>query len=349
MTSHLKRSRISSSTYFWEGPAFVTNILIYVPQNAVAMSATLVKELCWVATAHAMEQESRSADPGEHVRLISVDGAPVNCFSGNQLSVDIGLDALIDTQEPVDALFLCAFWGSPHQALEANQSLLPWLNHLSNRGVPIVASSNAPFFLAEAGLLDDKVATIYPPVAEQFQQRYREVVLRPERAITDAGNLYCANGIASGCDLTVSIIEMLYGPKIARQISHEFLVGFNRNYSISNVGFDGQKYHRDRQILTAQQWLERNYGGDVKLEAVAADIGMSPRNFSRRFKQATGDSPSHYLQRVRMEAAKELLRTTDLTVAEVAYRVGYGDMSYFSKMFGRHVGCLPHSYRLEVE
>ncbi|HDY83695.1 MAG TPA: helix-turn-helix domain-containing protein, partial [Halieaceae bacterium] len=195
----------------------------------------------------------------------------------------------------------------------------------------------------------NKVATVYPPVADQFHRRYPDVALRPERAITDAGNLYCANGIASGCDLIVSIIEMLYGAGVARRISHDFLVGFNRNYSISHVSFDGQKYHRDRQILTAQQWLERNFSGEVKLEVVAADIGMSPRNFSRRFKRATGDSPSHYLQRVRIEAAKELLRSTDLSVAEVAYRVGYADLSYFSRMFSRHEGCLPLSYRLEVE
>jgi transcriptional regulator GlxA family with amidase domain len=325
------------------------NILIYLPRHAVAMSATLIKELCWVATAYAAEQESLAVDPGQCVRLVSADGAPVNCFSGNQLSVDIGLEEVVAANDPVDALFLCAFWGAPQQIIEENRALLPWLNRLNDQAVPIAAVSNGPFFLAEAALLDNKVATVYPPVADQFQHRYPDVLLRPERAITDAGNLYCANGIASGCDVTVSIIEMLYGPAVARRISHDFLVGFNRNYSISHVSFDGQKYHRDRQILTAQQWLERNFSGEVKLEAVAADIGMSPRNFSRRFKQATGDSPSHYLQRVRIEAAKELLRSTDLSVAEVAYRVGYADLSYFSRMFSRHEGCLPHSYRLEVE
>ena len=148
------------------------NILIYLPRHAVAMSATLVKELCWVATAHTAQQESIAVDPGQYVRLVSADGEPVDCFSGNQLSVDIGLDEVVAANDPVDALFLCAFWGAPQQIIEENRALLPWLNRLNDQAVPIAAVSNGPFFLAEAGLLDSKVATVYPPVADQFQRRY---------------------------------------------------------------------------------------------------------------------------------------------------------------------------------
>ena len=324
-------------------------IFVYLPQNVVAMSATLIKELCWVAASYAGEQASESINPSECIRFVSLDGSPVQCFSGNQLSVDSSLTDVVFKDIPVDAVFLSAFWGAPKKILEENQALLPWLTQLHERNVPIAAVSNGPFFLAQAGLLDNKVATVYPPVAEQFQQRFPNVTLRSERAITDAGNLYCANGIASGCDLAVSIIEMVYGPDVARKVSQNFLVGFNRDYSIANVEFDGQKYHRDRQILTAQQWLERHFGSNVKLETVAADVGMSPRNFSRRFKVATGDSPSYYLQRLRVEASRELLRVTDLTVAEIGYRVGYGDLSYFSRVFKKHEGCLPLRYRKEVK
>lgn len=321
------------------------DIHIFVPNQVIGMSATLLKELCWVAGLHAAEKKGSTLDPGKHVHLVSIDGKSAQCFTGNSLSVDMALDEV----EHSDAIFLSSFWGAPHKILEENQALQKWLVQSHAEGIPIAGMSNAPFFMAEAGLLNDKVATIYPPVADQFQQRYPQVNLRQERAITDAGNLYCANGIASGCDLIVSMIEMFYGPEVARQMSQEFLIGFNRSYTLANVGFDGQKYHRDRQILTAQQWLERNFHEDVKLETLAEDVGMSPRNFSRRFKLATGDSPSHYLQRVRMDAAKDLLRSSSMTVAEVAYKVGYSDVSYFSRMFNRHEGCLPHTFRDEVE
>jgi len=326
-------------------PPSVRDILIFVPDRAVGMSITLIKDLCWVAATHAAQEGGSSIDPSQHVRLASLDGDPVRCFSGTELSIDVGLQ---DAGSP-DAVFIGAFWGPPGPIVDNKPAINDWLTTLHNAGIPISAVSNGPYFLAEAGLLDNKVATVYPPAANQFGKRYPSVKLRPERAITDAGNLYCANGIASGCDLIVSIVELLYGPRIARRIAADFLIGFNRDYTISNLSFDAQKYHRDRQILTAQNWLERHYRGDVRLDAVAADVGMSPRNFSRRFKQATGDNPREYLKRVRLEAARDYLKNTDLSVSEIAHRVGYDDIGHFSRLFADHVGCAPMQYREQVE
>ena len=319
----------------------MNDILIYVPNQTLVMSTALIKDLCWVAVQHNAKEKELSVENFQNVCLVSCDGKPVQCSSGNQLSVDLALDEV----ESAGAIFLSAFWGSPSTALKESQQLLEWLCRAHAKGIPIAGTSNGPFFMAEAGLLDGKVATVYPPMADVFQRHYPTVNLLPERAITDAGNLYCANGIASGCDLIVSIIEMLFGPSIARQISQDFLIGFNRSYTLANVTFDGQKYHHDGKVLTVQQWLERNYDQDVSLEVVAADVGMSPRNFSRRFKQATGDSPSLYLQRVRIEASKDLLRNTALSIAEVSYKVGYADESYFSRVFKRICGDLPHVFR----
>ncbi len=319
------------------------NIYIYLPHQAVGMSAMLIKDLCWVATKHALSHQEITAEAGagDHVHLVSSDGKPVRCFSGNDISVDKSLDQVSDA----DAMLVSAYWGENQHTIDTNQPLIERLQQIHREGIPIAGFSNGPFLLAEAGLLDNKVATVYPPVAESFQQRYPTVNLRAQRAITDAGNLYCANGIASGCDLIVSIIEMLYGPEVARQMSHDYLLGFNRSYSVANVGFDGQKYHRDRQILTAQQWLERHYASDVSMEAVAADVGMSSRNFSRRFKVATGDSPGQYLRRIRLEVAKDLLENSDNSISEIAYRVGYSDAGYFSKVFVQQEACQPNIYR----
>ena len=239
--------------------------------------------------------------------------------------------------------------GGVQKAREESHLLSPWLQRARERNIPIAAVSNAPFFLAEAGLLKDKVATIYPPAADEFRQTYTSINLRSERAITDAGNLLCANGIASGCDMVTSLIERLYGEDIARQISHDFLLGFKRDYNIANISFDGQKFHNDEQILEAQHYLETHYAKDIKVEIIASQIGMSPRNFSRRFKKATGDTPNHYLQHIRIAMAKDLLRDHDLSIAEVAYQVGYSDLSYFSRIFSRHAGCQPHIYREEAK
>ena len=100
---------------------------------------------------------------------------------------------------------------------------------------------------------------------------------------------------------------------------------------------------------TARQWLEHNYSEEVNFTEVAADLGMSPRNFSRRFNQATGETPNQYLQLVRMEAAKELLRTTELKVIEVANQVGATNLSSFNKLFKKLVTKTPKLYRAEYK
>ncbi len=311
----------------------MSELLIYVPQNAVGMSVTLVQELCAVAAMYAGRQE-------DVPKLVSLDGKAVTSFANTKISVDYSLKSAPDAQ----AVFVCAFWGDTKEALMREAEAVSWFKALAMKGVPLAALSNGPFFLAKAGLLSDKVATVYPPTANEFSHMFPDVALRPERAITDAGNLYCANGIASGCDLAISVIEQLHGPEIARRVAKDFLIGFNRSYSSSNVNFDGQKYHKDTQILTAQNWIERNFGSEVSLEAVAADVGMSPRNFSRRFKLATGDTPRDYLKRARLEAAQELFRDNQISVAEVAYKVGFQDVGYFAKVFNEYSGCSPHDY-----
>lgn len=319
-------------------------IAVFLPPDSLGMSVMLIKNLLWIAAQYAQNQNPEN-EPSR-VLCFSLDGKPVNEFSGGQLSVDCGLEDLVQRENP-DAIFLSACWSPAESLLLNSESLIRALPQWHSQNIPMVAVSNATYFFSEAGLLDGKVATVYPPAAEDFSNRYPLVELRSDRAITATDNLYCANGIASGCDLIVAIIEVLFGPEVARRMNQEFLLGFQRNYQVANLVFDGQKYHDDPQVLTAQHWLERNYQEDISVEALAADRGMSPRNFSRRFKQATGDSPSHYLQRVRLEMAKELLKTTDLQISSVAYDVGYNDGNYFSRVFKSHEGCLPHQFRLQ--
>ncbi|MEH6345774.1 MAG: helix-turn-helix domain-containing protein [Bermanella sp.] len=323
-------------------------IYIYAPENVVEMSIALMKDLCWVASSYRLMEKGIEGDAKDWVKLVSLNGEGVTSFSGNHISTDLKLaDVQFEDTQPhcADAILLGAYWGQTDTILEQNQALSPWLIKAQQHQVPIAAVSNAPFFLAQAGLLNNKTATVYPPVQQAFAQRFPKVLLRPQSAITDAGQIFCANGIASGCDLIVSIIEQIYGPIIARRISEEFLLGFNRSYTVANMGFDGQKYHQDNQILTAQQYLERHFHESLSIQTIAQDIGMSPRNFSRRFKHATGDNPSEYLQRVRIEVAKELLRTTSLSVAEIAHKAGFSDASYFSRTFNRYAEMKPNQYR----
>lgn len=312
-------------------------IAIYAPTHSVGMSILLLKDLCWAAACNALGQEPA----GEAVRVVSESARAIDCVNGTTINAD----RAIEDVTTADAVFLGAFWGSADDALAANQAVLPWLETMYDQGAIIAGHSNSVFFLAEAGLLSGRVATIYPPYAESFRARYPDVVLHSERGITNADRLYCANGIATGCDLTVAIIEQLFGPHVARDVAAQFLLGFNRDYVHWNIEFDGQKYHQDRQVLNAQQWLERNFAGTVHIADVAAELGMSQRNLLRRFNAAVGEPPQQYLQRLRIEASKYFLQTTNMKVVEVASRSGYADLSSFNKVFKKLTGLTPSQYR----
>lgn len=316
-----------------------SKISIYVPNGCLGMSLHLILDLCWTASQYVAETSREK--PNNRVQVISSNGESVETQSGQYVRVDAGVNALLES----NTVFITAFSHPVKQVLAENKKFINLLPQLHNEKIALAAVSNATFLLAEAGLLDGKLATLYPPTASAFKQHYPQVDLQIERAITHCDNIYCANGIASGCDLIVTLIEKIYGPEIAERISKEFLIGFNRSYQIADTAFDGQKYHQDSNILAAQHWLEEHFAQSISIQTLASEQGMSPRNFSRRFKQATGESATQYLQRLRIEKAKELLRTTSQPIAEIAYQVGFSDLSYFSRQFIQFQGDTPNGFR----
>jgi transcriptional regulator GlxA family with amidase domain len=103
--------------------------------------------------------------------------------------------------------------------------------------------------------------------------------------------------------------------------------------------------HGDTAVAAAQAWLEANYAGDVTIDGVAAQVGISPRHFKRRFKQATGETPLSYLQRVRIEAARKRLETTRESMNTITWKIGYEDSSSFRRLFKKSTGLSPREYR----
>jgi len=314
-----------------------SEFVIFAPDAAVGMSVMIVKDLCSVAASAG--RGGRGPFPA--VRVASIDGQPVRCFDGTKLSVD----GSISDFEPAGVVFLAAFWGSSARAIAANGAVVPWLGAAREAGACIAAFSTGTFFLAETGLLDGRLATTYRPFAETFRRRYPRVDLRPERALTDAGGLLCADGIPSGCDVVISLVEQRLGTRVAEQLASGFTMGFDRSYAIADLAFDGQRYHGDDRILAAQQWLHGHFGEAVRFGDLARWAGMSVRNFHRRFRAATGEPPGRYLQRLRIEAAKDLLVDPSLSVSEVAERVGFADAGSFSAVFRRHTGHTPGAQR----
>ncbi len=271
-------------------------------------------------------------------RLISPDGQPVLTFSGVQVPVD-------GTLEDADIIVLPAFWDDFDALCLRYPQVIPWLRAQHARGAVLCGEASGVFWLAEAGLLDGKEATTYWRFFGQFAERFPQVILNQDKHLTDADNLYCAAGTTSACDLYIYLIERFCGASVAQAVSRDILYEVQRNYTPGRMGFGGQKLHQDLNILQIQQWLEEHFADKFRFEDVAREHGMSIRNFMRRFQNATGDKPLHYLQRLRIETAKGLLSGSRKSIKTISYEVGYDDASFFARLFRQHTALSPNQYR----
>jgi len=102
-------------------------------------------------------------------------------------------------------------------------------------------------------------------------------------------------------------------------------------------------------VTRAQAWLDANMSREVTITALADAMSISERSLARRFKTATGKSPLAYLQSSRLNAARALLETGDMSVQSIAHQVGYSDASSFTRLFGRHLGLSPGAYRARFQ
>ena len=223
--------------------------------------------------------------------------------------------------------------------------LTEWLRAQWVQGTDIAGICTGVFLLGEAGILAGKQTTTHWAYADLFRTRYPDTMLMPDRIITQDSGIFCSGGGSAGVDLTLFLIEKFAGPEPARRCMRMFLLERGRDDQSPYVDRQFKKNHPDAEILKAQVFIERKIAENIVMDDVAAHVGMSLRNFKRRFKSATGDPPLVYLQKLRMESARHVLERDDTRIDVVAAMVGYEDMGFFRKLFSRYTGLSPSDYR----
>jgi len=278
---------------------------------------------------------------GITVELFTLDGQPVESFSGISMPAHGNLNCVPDT----DLVILHALWGDPVPILEQQLALLPQLRRWHEMGVPILALTTASFLLAEAGLLDGRPCTTHWHQHQAFARRYPEVDFRKERFITATGELYCVAGMNAAMEVIVHLLDRMSCTQVAHAIEEMFLMDFRRGYSSEFIAVGGQTYHQDESILQVQQWLEIHFASHITLQMLANKTNMSLRTFKRRFKEATGETPMQFLQQLRLEQGKDMLKYSQKKVSEIAWALGYEDPGHFNRLFKRHFGTTPARWR----
>jgi transcriptional regulator GlxA family with amidase domain len=306
---------------------------------ALATSITLPMEI--LSAASQMAGAMQRGEPQLNFILTAATQAPLKLATGIELTPQQRLDEL----PTLDLLLLPAIWRSPLPTLRAEQELLQLLPEIAARGTRICSVGTASFLLAEAGLLDGQVATTHWNYFDRFARRYPGVDLKTRHLITQSGGIYCVGSVNSIADLMVHLVEEWFGSEIARAIENQFSPEIRRTFRAAAYQNEAHSSHHDETILDAQQWLQDKLASPASIEQLAQHLGISRRSLNRRFMQATGVSPQGYLQSLRVATARDLLRQSNLSIAEIAWQVGLHDVSHFAQLFKRHAGMTPARYR----
>jgi len=279
--------------------------------------------------------------PRFHVTTATADGRPVQCDGGIQIQPNVSLKDVGKT----DLIFVPTTGLSIDDVVERNAPIVPWLKRRSTNGVSIASVCSGVGLVAAAGLLDGKRATTHWGLADRFRQKYPKVHWMPEVMVTEDRGFYCGGGVNASLDLSLYLVERFCGHDVAMQTAKALLIETPRAWQSGFAIVPLKTDHTDDAISSAQEWMHRNFAKTFSLEDPARRVGMSMRNFVRRFKHATGDTPLIYLQKLRVAAAKRMLESNHRTIQEISDAVGYQDLAFFRALFQRHTGVCPSAYR----
>lgn len=281
------------------------------------------------------------AGAGHNLRIVHLeaeaDAPPRAVFDSNP-------DATTDKDAPCDVLILPPSLQSPISP-EAAAPFTSWLRERHAEGSVIASICAGAFLLGETGLLEGRAVTTHWGYAAEFQARYPTAKVDSDRLIIDNGDIISAGGMMAWTDLGLILVSRLLGPVVMAETARTLVIDMPGREQRYYSGFVPRLTHGDAAILKAQHFLQANEGKEANLVVLAAETGLEPRTFLRRFQKATGFTSTDYAQRLRVAKAQELLQFGQLPIENIAWEVGYTDVGAFRKVFMRIVGLTPGDYR----
>ncbi|MDD5169940.1 MAG: GlxA family transcriptional regulator [Syntrophales bacterium] len=225
-------------------------------------------------------------------------------------------------------------------------SVLSWLREMAVQVRRLGSVCTGAFLLAEAGLLDGKRATTHWAWTRELASRYPEVIIDPNPIWIQAGNVYTSAGVTAGMDLALAFVEEDYGSEMALAVARDLVLFLRRpgGQSQFSASLAAQASER-KALLELQIWMAENLSGRLTVETLAARAAMSPRNFARVFVRELGITPARYVERLRLEAARQDLERTDKSLEEIASVCGFGSAELMRRAFHRGLGISPGRYR----
>jgi transcriptional regulator GlxA family with amidase domain len=265
--------------------------------------------------------------------LLSERGGPVACSSSFEVSTQPFDDSRFDTILVV----------GDNDLQPSRPSLIEFLQRAAPAARRVAAACTGAFHLAEAGLLDGKRATTHWYYADDMRKRYPHVKVEEDRIFIIDSDMWTSAGMTACIDLALAFVEKDAGVELARHIARLLVVYHRRAGGQSQFSALLELEPKSDRIQTALSYARHNLKTPLSVEQLADAAHLSPRQFTRAFREETGQTPAKAVERLRVEAARLMLETGRHGVDVVARDTGFGDRERMRRAFLRAFGQPPQA------
>ncbi len=268
----------------------------------------------------------------------SPDGGAVTASNGMTLESRT-LDQAMDG---ADTVIVCGSWGSEHYV---HQPLFNWLRRQGRSGVTMIGVELGVYALARAGLLPNRQVTTHWSCMAGFAEQFPNVETQEQLYTIDGRLMTCAGGTA-GFDLMLRLISDTHGEQLAAEVADQILHYPIRSEAAPQrhtLGGATDEVHPD--VKAAISLIEQNTAEPLTVPQVAKRLQVSQRQLERLFKQHIGCSIVQFSRLYRLQFARVLLTSTEMSIREVSAASGFNSLSYFSQTFSSCFGRKPSAYR----
>jgi transcriptional regulator GlxA family with amidase domain len=297
------------------------------------------------ASANEMAKEAHNTP--YRIVVVSRRGGPLVTSAGLSLLTQPLAAA---TRKPsIDTLILP---GGPgvHAALK-DAPTVDWVRRQLSSARRIASVCTGAFLLAETGILNGRRATTHWKSCGRLQQQYPNVRVDPDPIYVQDERIWTSAGVTAGIDLSLALVEEDLGRKIAMQVARHLVVFLNRpgGQSQFSAPLEAQTVAADgnapNHFAPLHGWIAENLTGDLRVERLAEQAGMSPRTFARIYAAKMGVTPARMVEKIRVEAVRRILEETEMPIKRIASACGFGQEDRLRRAFARQVGTTLAEYR----
>ncbi|MGN6665657.1 MAG: GlxA family transcriptional regulator [Trinickia sp.] len=273
--------------------------------------------------------------------VVSADGVPARASNGVTITPTKSLEEI----GTPDVLIVC---GGTQIRAAVDSRVRRLLVDIAARGVPLGAICTGAYALMSAGLLDDYRCTVHWEDMSSLHEAFPRVKFRDELFVIDRDRLTCTGGTAP-LDLMLHLVGERLGRELAAQVSAQFILERIRSANDHQpIPVDARIGFSRAELIEAVRLMEANIDEPLSLEELARLVRLSQRHLQRMFKVYLDVSPTHYYLSLRLRRARDLLRTTDASIANVTSECGFQSPCHFSKAYRAQFGYAPSRERRQL-